>query len=553
MLLKNYDEINYYMRYMKLSNLVLFFIFVLAFILRFWNLEAVPEWHWDEGVNMNISWNLVNGRLLWFSLFYVFVPHPPLFFIILGILLKIFGNDILVLRALSALFGIFTGIVLYFIGKEIIDRNSGILAFFLFAIYPHAIYWNRRGIGNNQLMFLSVLAVYFFIRYVKDKKERFLYLSSLAIALSMVTEYIGIALFFSIILLFWLYDKRDLIKVIVLSSSIFMIFLASMLILFPEEFLHDLFFQFQRFKFTSLNFFPLIFSLILLLIFYRFRNEIIRIFMNFIQNLAYLLNIKEPTEVLKENLFLSLIFINLFLATTLLRPLSDEILFKGIDYFWFGILGFFLVDRRYSRILLLFFSPLFFLILKIGRTDHMLIPLCPFFTLGLAFLLLRLYRFFSRKRIISLVVLILLFYPFAFLLYYDFISFVLEKNLNVEDIENRYKVVEFINNHVDNSDLIIADSHFSRFIKCKTSVLLQAVAIEGKGIAYMAPDYGRERFRFNCSYRNARFIIIDSEGIEWMKENAMDNEKLNEIYEEMVDWSLTLIDGYRIYRNPALD
>ncbi|HDI73035.1 MAG TPA: hypothetical protein ENF58_02765, partial [Candidatus Altiarchaeales archaeon] len=77
---------------MRLSNLAFFLIFVIGILLRVWNLDVIPEWDWDDGVNMNIAWNLINGRLQWFSLGYVFVPHPPLFFIILGVLLKVFGN-----------------------------------------------------------------------------------------------------------------------------------------------------------------------------------------------------------------------------------------------------------------------------------------------------------------------------------------------------------------------------------------------------------------------------------------------------------------------------
>lgn len=544
---------------MRLSNLAFFLIFVIGILLRVWNLDVIPEWDWDDGVNMNIAWNLINGRLQWFSLGYVFVPHPPLFFIILGVLLKVFGNEVLVLRSLTVMYSLATLIFVYLIGKEIFNRNTALLASFIFAIYPDAIYWDRIGFANTQLMFFSLISLYFVLRFFHQKRDLWIYLASIAVGLSTITEFQGIMFLISLLLIFLIYERKNFPRVFLLSSSFFIIFIVIMLFLFPDAFIHDMNFQLERFGLLSIflsMFHYLIFLIIPLIVIYFTRNWIKEIYLNSVKKIALFINLMDLRGFFSIIIFFSLFAINSVLAFSILRPFSDEILFHGITYFWLGILGIFLIDRKMERnILLLFFLPIFLFILKIGRSDHMLIPLYPFLSLGMAIFLQRIFDFlnsFSRFRILSVAILILLLYPFTFLLYQDVSAFIFGNGLIAEDIEGRYEVAEFVNNYIDNDDIVIADSHLCRLIKCKTSVLLQVVAIDGSKIAYMAPDYGKDRFVFNCSYSNAKFIIISSKDMEWMEENAKENEKVKEIYKEIENWQLVEINGYGIYRNPAL-
>ena len=526
-------------------KLIFLLILLSVIILRIPNLETIPYWHWDEGVNMNISHNLSEGRLLWFSLRYVFVPHPPLFFVVTGILLRILGNELIVLRGLSVFYSIITTIFIYLIGKELFNKKTGLLASFLFAIYPCAIYWNRMGFANNQLMLLSVLTLYSFLQYLKHKRSFWFCLTSLSISLCMITEFTGILYLISILLLFWLYERKQVLKAIIFSASLFVIFLLTMFVLFREEFTHDVIFQFQRFNLIPLLSILLLFSLPL----YHFRTKIIDFYGNIPYEFFTLFKIP-PERAIKGNFLLFLCLSNLLLALTLLKPLSDQGLLEGIDYFWLGILGLFLINRKVERNSVLLFSiPFLLFILILGRTDHMLIPLHPYFALGLVILLQRIYKFLislSDSAVIPVLAFLLLSYPFAFVIYYDVSSFVFGKNLKPERVDERYAVAEFINKNTLPKDIVLADSHFTRLIECRTSVLLQAIAIEGKPIAYMAPDYKAERFIFNCSYRNTRFIVVDKKDKEWLKKNS------KEISDEIKKWSVLEIGDYLIYKNPKL-
>ena len=69
-------------------------------------LEVLPHWYWDEGVNLNVAWNLSLGRARMFAMQYPFVPHPPLFFLINAVVIRLFGLSLLACRGMSVLMGL---------------------------------------------------------------------------------------------------------------------------------------------------------------------------------------------------------------------------------------------------------------------------------------------------------------------------------------------------------------------------------------------------------------------------------------------------------------
>jgi len=539
-----------------LRYVTILLILTIALSFRLPNLERIPHWYWDEGVNMNIAWNLVNGKALWFSLEYPFVPHPPMFFIIGGILLR-FGNELVVMRALSVAYGILTLMLIYLIGREFLKENA-LLPAFLFAIYPVAIYWNRMAFANNQLMFLVLLAMYSFWKYFRgcrfvNETDRWLYVGSFAAGLAMITELIGFSLIVSIFVIFWIYKnkKDEITKVLSLSLIPPSIYVVLMLVLMPSAFIHDILFTLRRFGITISSI--LVLSLISILT-YTLRRRIIVILIhlrNFYKNLIYgIVSFPVDENIAKRrvwsNVMLFLFLLNLMLGITLITPFNDDILFEGIDYFWLGIFGLFMIKSRVREFLLAFFLPLFMFNLITGRSDHLIIPLLPFFCFGLAVFLREIYTFMNvNNPALHLAILILLSYPFAFVLYHDVSGFILGRNLIWEDIENRAEVADFINSRVDPEDIVLTNSHMSRFIKCRTSVLLQTIAIQGRNVSYMASDYGFDRFEFDCSYPKVRFIAISFEADEWLSEND------REIFLAIQEWRKQRIGRYIIYENPS--
>jgi len=524
--------------------LILLVILSISLTFRIWNLETIPHWYWDEGVNMNIAWNLANGKMQWFCIRYAFVPHPPLFFIIAGIALKLFGNELLVLRGLTALYGVLTTLILYFVGRDLFDRRMGLLTSLLYAVYPTAIYFNRMAFANNQVMFFSVLTMYFLIRYLKEKRWIWFYLLSISAGLSVITEIMGFGVLFSIIVLFWVYDRGNVPKVSLISVSFFAIFVGSMLLITPDAFIHDILHSSGRFSF------PVAFSAIAVILFIVFKPSCLE---GVYKKILY---IYSPIfGEIEKNAPLFYILASLIL---IIFPPSDELFVIGFDFYWFGLVGFYLMKNQKARnIALTFFLASFLILLGLNRADHMLIPIYPLLCIGLAVLLssvfdlsqIHLSRKIKNRVKIFFISMLLMLYPVGIILYYDFDAFINKNLLFEEDLEMRRAAADFINSNVSERDVVLADSHLTRMINCKSSVLIQSAAFEGRAIAYMPSNLSKDRFLFNCSYRNAKFIVT----VKGIREWAMNQTALVEMMNEIQNWSTNEINNYLIYRNPHID
>ncbi len=88
-------------------------LFLLALLLRLPGLEGAPGWDGDEGYNLDIAWQLREGRAGQFALVYAFVQHPVLFYALLAPLLALAGQQLWVARALAATAGALSAGVLY--------------------------------------------------------------------------------------------------------------------------------------------------------------------------------------------------------------------------------------------------------------------------------------------------------------------------------------------------------------------------------------------------------------------------------------------------------
>ena len=552
------------MRYNSWTLLLL--ILCIGALFRVWNLETVPSWDYDEGVNMNIAWNLAHFRLLWFNLEYTFVPHPPLFFLISGALLSLFGNDLLVLRALTALYGVLAILLLYLLGRDFLNEKMGLLISFLFAIYPNAVYFNRLGFANNQLAVLSILTLYLILKYLKSGGVKWLYLGSITAGLASVTEASGIFTVFSVFLLGIIYYRKNLLKSTLIAVMPIGMFFFSMLLISRDSFVHDVFFQFERLKtvekvnvdpFTNIiGVFLLVFFIILC---YGSRKKISCIYCNvafFIESCFYVDS--EPGKTkrwIKDNTVLILFSLNLYAATALTQPIIRQTMFEGIpDYFLFGFIGLFLInEHKFRNPLLLFLATPIFSLLKINRSDHMVIPLYPYLAIGLAIVIWKIYddvRSSEKLKILSIPVILVLASPFAVILYKDFSAFVMSRGIDIENPIDRMQAANYVNSNTNAADIVISNVHTARFINARTSEYAIAYVSENKKFSYMDYTLGPERFTFNASPRNAKFFIADEDLDALKKTEKYSN--LVDILSDIENWSCIKIGRNYVYRNPHM-
>jgi 4-amino-4-deoxy-L-arabinose transferase-like glycosyltransferase len=107
---------------------------------------------------------------------YVYLSAP-----IVGIL----GLSEFSTRLLSSLSGIGSLITTYFIAKEIWNKKVAIISTFLLAISPWHIFYSRGAFEGNLALFFFSAGFLFWIRFLKDEKEKDFFVSLFSFVLSM--------------------------------------------------------------------------------------------------------------------------------------------------------------------------------------------------------------------------------------------------------------------------------------------------------------------------------------------------------------------------------
>ncbi|MFH1054981.1 MAG: glycosyltransferase family 39 protein [Candidatus Altiarchaeota archaeon] len=511
----------------------LLLVFLAASVLWLPNLGTIPKWDWDEGYNLNYARNISEGRLLWFSIKYAFVPHPPLFLLALSFLVKFFGGSIMVLRLFTVALNFALILLLYFIGLEAAGERVGLLASLLYAIYPSAVYWGRMGFANHLLSLLVVSSLYFLIRHIKHGGKWWIP-CCLSAGLSALTEPQGLFVAATLSLYFLVREKPGFIPAFSLLFTPFIIFFLVMSST-SEYFIGDVAFQFQRFKLAQ----PLILALPVL-----FLAIIKRRFLT-----GFARSLFDPAGGFTTGFLFSLWYVpatllaaHLLLSVTLVAPLSAGSLFAGGDYYWLGIIGLLFLGGYMNHVLILYFLPSFLAVVAFGRSDHMFIPLYPFFAMGLAVLLSLLYQ--HLRGVAGLIPAILIVsYPFPFAFYNSLSAHAPGGVFSPEPISDLTEVAAYVNSH-SHSGFVITTSNLARYFKNST-VITQSIVYAGYPIEYY-PIYPSGRYAFNASYLNAEYAVIPDGMLEWLWRYAPGPAV------EIGRWPQVNSSGYYgVYRNPT--
>lgn len=173
----------------KLVKKPIFWIFVLALVLRIYKLGSFPVgFHEDEA---KVAWNAVSilktgadDKGSKFSLYYnTFGDYRPtgiFYFTIPSI--AIFGRNEFAVRFPSALFGALTVLPIFFLSKELFKKYKwALIASFLLAISPWHIEVSRATSEVAMSTFFAIFAIYFLIRLIKTSNKK--YVSSTIISI----------------------------------------------------------------------------------------------------------------------------------------------------------------------------------------------------------------------------------------------------------------------------------------------------------------------------------------------------------------------------------
>lgn len=169
---------------------VLILIIFTASMLRIWDLGNIG-FNSDEAVYSGQSATLA-GFDEFTKHFSIYRAHPLLLQSIISTFFVSFGVIDIVARIVSAIFGILTIIVVYFIGKQLFNKKIAVVATLIIAIIPYHIIISRQVLLDGALSFFLILTLYFMIRYVNNKNSYWLYLVGASSGLSFLSKEVGI-------------------------------------------------------------------------------------------------------------------------------------------------------------------------------------------------------------------------------------------------------------------------------------------------------------------------------------------------------------------------
>lgn len=153
-------------------NWILVFLLLFGFILRFYGLrENYSFWSDEDYVAVFVRAILERGRPV-LANGVTSGSYLWLFYWLEAIFAKTFGLNELALRFPSVIFGILTIWIIYFFGKEIFDRKTGLVAALLATFLKIEILWSRQARPYQILQFLYLLGAYFLYKTVSMPKDQ---------------------------------------------------------------------------------------------------------------------------------------------------------------------------------------------------------------------------------------------------------------------------------------------------------------------------------------------------------------------------------------------
>lgn len=176
-------------------------LIVLALAVRLWDLGA-RAYHYDEAIHAFDSWQLFTKGIYHHSPW----THGPFPYEISALGIAIFGDNWVAPRIFPALFGAALVLMPIFLRGQL-GRWGALAAATLLAFSPSLLYFSRFLRHDIFVIFFDVALLVCIWRFISSKRNLYLYLGALALALSFSTEetaFINVAAVGSFFGLWWL-------------------------------------------------------------------------------------------------------------------------------------------------------------------------------------------------------------------------------------------------------------------------------------------------------------------------------------------------------------
>jgi len=499
-----------------LEAIALLSIIALASYLRLNNIETNPGWYTDETTHVIIAQNLLDGRVQYLAVTdsFLLFARLPLFQYTLAATMALLGEGLLSLRILTGGLGIVTVGLVYALVRQIThERWLALAAAFSLAVYPTAIIYSRVGFSYALLTPLILIAVWGLANYTLHRSRIGLAVAALATGLGLISDLMIGTMIPVIGLTVLVTNWRDLFWSMPLCALPFGGYTGYMLLTRPEIFLFDLQFTVSRLSTMTLD--------------------------EQIQNV-----IDNYEIVLTENLWITLGLIGLFLIRQPhLRALS--------------LLAFLLPVGMLARTVALYHLSFYYLI-----------PLLPIPMIGVGALLV----YGSQRLHASVMTLPLPQRPIkwalgtmlAIMIIWMPVAAITNRTWNETetgfetDIDaflinpaDGNAIADFINARVTEDNIVIGSVPFLWDLDAQVTDYQPQAAWAGMETVHIPADLPRERYAFDPSFDQAKFIIVDNLWRFWGEVHV--DGVLEMSWELQNSWELVFEAGdIQVYQNPAL-
>ena len=183
------------LRLKERETLLLFFILVAAFAIRFFRLGLESFWLDELYVANEADPHLPLSNL--FVMLKCCDQHPPLFYLAERCFFFFFGRSEATARMLPAAAGVVSVYAVYLLGKEIAGRSLGLVASALTCVNHFHILYSREARGYMFTFLFAALSLVYLFRLIKQLRARDAGYYALFALLTMYSHYFGVLLVFS--------------------------------------------------------------------------------------------------------------------------------------------------------------------------------------------------------------------------------------------------------------------------------------------------------------------------------------------------------------------
>ncbi|MCH7518411.1 MAG: glycosyltransferase family 39 protein [Candidatus Dadabacteria bacterium] len=170
------------------NNYLLLLIFLVGLFLRIYDLSSESIWY-DEAISVAVAKLDLLAQVKWS--FIQNDNNPPLYYTILHYWVWIFGDSEFASRLPSAIFGSFSIIAIYSVGRFLFNKNVGLLAALILATSVFHIKYSQEARAYSLLAFLTLVSYYFYLKIGSSKQRSYFVGYVISSILLLYTHYYG--------------------------------------------------------------------------------------------------------------------------------------------------------------------------------------------------------------------------------------------------------------------------------------------------------------------------------------------------------------------------